>query len=378
MARGNVRPLDKITDDLLHVRDSVERLTYVLCEFITRRPLMRYMGVVHPDSAIKRFAKRVSGEMDAGFIRDLLTKPTTHTGFRFKIICLYEDDYGDIRDVFEYLAAQRGLDGVAYFDKLVRSVAQIAGRSDWFDDPRTMFDGSFLERLRSLKTEGVRFKELSGLTHTVLGHYEWAFAEPMSRRNGFADIAEETYDVAYDLGGGFATQYLASRFKQKLTCLDLFDPRTRAPHEHQLVGRQYASVGLEHDPEATPFVQFDVYKNDYPLDFARYLITSFGFLGSTPGDVASGRQSNSEPFSFSTIYAATSGICRLIAAGKEVTLAVYGRPSSTRFANLCYSLWFKDGACTKVRSVTNDCYLEFWILDELLQREPRFGCVARG
>jgi hypothetical protein len=378
MARGSVRSLDKIADDLLAAGPSVERLTYALCEFITRRPLMRFMGVVHPDTAIRQFAKRVSGDVDAGFIRDLITKPTTHTHFRFKILGLYEDDYGDIRAVFDYLAAQRGLDGVAYFDKLVRSVARIAGRTDWYDDPRTMFDGSFFEQLRTLKAKGVHFKELSGLTHTYLDRYEWAFAEPASRRNGFADIAEEAYDVGYDLGGGFATQYLASRFKHDLICLDLFDPRTRAPHEHQHVRKQYANIGLEHDPDGTPFVPFDVYRNDYPLDFTRYLITSFGFLGSTPGDIAGGRQSNSEPFSFSTIYAAASGICRLIAAGKEVTLAVYGRPSSTRFANLCYSLWFKNGACTKVRSVTNDCYLEFWILDELLQQEPRFGWVTRG
>src|SRR5262249_8221305 len=150
------------------------------------------------------------------------------------------------------------------------------------------------------------------------------------------------------------------------------------PQELDYVREQYASVGLEYDPQATPFVRFDVYKDDYPLDFARYLITSFGFLGSTPGDIANGRQSNSDPMSFSTIYAAASGICRLVAAGKEVALAVYGRPSATRFANFCFSLWFKDGACTKVRSVTNDCYLEYWILDELLQRKPRYGSVTRG
>src|SRR5262249_32237824 len=178
MVLGSVRPLEKIADDLLHAGDSVERLTYMLCEFITRRPLMRYMGVIHPESAIKRFADRVNATIDAGFLRDLMTKPTTHNGFRFKVLCLYEEDYGDIRELLQSLAGQKGHDGIAYFDKLVRSVARIANRPEWFLEPRTMFDGSFFEQLRSLKAQGVPLKEIAGLTHTVLGLTEWAFAEP--------------------------------------------------------------------------------------------------------------------------------------------------------------------------------------------------------
>jgi hypothetical protein len=379
MSRGSIRPLDRIIDDLVQPFDSLERLTFALCEFITRRPLLRFTGFAHKDSAIHRLAQRVAGEIDAGFIRELVSKPVKHTSFRFKVICLYEEDYGDTREVFEFLAAQRGLDGVAYLDKLVRSVARIAGRPEWVSDPKTMFDGSFLAQLKTLQAEGVRFKELSGLTHTALKLYEWAFTEPVCRRNGFAEIAGERYDIGYDLGGGFTTQYLADRYQQPLICLDLFDPKTRAPHERKLVKKQYADVGLEFDAERIPFQEFDVYKHDYPLDHERYLITSFGFLGSTPGDLVGGRQAKTEPFSFSTIYAATTGICRLIEARKRVTLSVYGRPSATRFANLCYSLWFEDRTCTKVRSVTNDCYMEFWILDQLLEdKDDRFGAVTRG
>lgn len=121
---------------------------------------------------------------------------------------------------------------------------------------------------------------------------------------------------------------------------------------------EYDKLGLP--MTECPFQQFDVYTDAYPLDRARYLITSFGFLGSTPGDVSNGR--GSDPFpSFSTLYAAIRGIAVLIDAGKDVTLAVYGRPSATRYSNICWTLRFANRRMVSGKTMTADFYVDKYL-----------------
>jgi len=226
-----------------------------------------------------------------------------------------------------------------------------------------MYDGSFLRAVKAYLADGHLLKEIGGLTWTLLDVYEWTFQEPALTQTGFADIQQSTYDVCYDLGGGFTTQYLAVRLKQPLVCLDLFDPATRGPHEHEFVRRQYEKFGLVFDKQACPFQQFNVYTDHYPEEHGKYLIASFGFLGSTPGDVAGGRGAGSFP-SFATIYAAIHGIARLVDAGKDVTLAVYGRPSATRYSNICWTLRFAGRRLVAGRTMTADFYVDKFVYKE--------------
>ncbi len=364
---GSLRTNAAIVADLARA-GSLDEVAFGLTEFITRRPLVHFRAVAHPDSFVAQLHGESRNKMDAGFIHDLIAKATRPNSFRFRVIALLEDDYGDARATFRFLADQRGLDGVAYFDKLVTSVAALEARIDWFADPRTLFDGSFRAAIDKLLARGVRLKELSGLTNTVIGRiYEWAFQPPAVTLNGFADVIGAPYDVAYDLGGGFTTPYLAARFRQPLVCLDLFDPRTRNLEEHAVVAAEYRSVGLTFDPGGCPFQYFDVYESDYPTDHARYLITSFGFIGSTPGDVTGGRETPDEPSSFATIYAAARGIAKLVVAGKDVTLCVFGRPSSARFANVCYTLHFVAGKLATTRAITANCQVDAWLPKDLKQ-----------
>ncbi|HEY1817069.1 MAG TPA: hypothetical protein VGG74_32200 [Kofleriaceae bacterium] len=366
MRKGSVRPIRRVLAELAQPNE-LDVLVDRIAEFITHRPLWRLRGALHQDSVLLRIKEKFASTSDSGFLNDLAVKPVVPGTLRYHVMLLLQEEYGDSVDVFEFLAGQTGMNGVAYYDKLVNAMARIAERPDWIDDPKTMFDGSFLRAVKDYLAAGYLLKEIGGLTWTILDVYEWAFQEPDLTRSGFGDVQRGRYDVCYDLGGGFTTQYLAIRFGQPLICLDLFDPATRSDHEREPVARQYKKLGLAFDTKACPFQAFDVYTDRYPLDRDKYLITSFGFLGSTPGDVSGGRGDDAFP-SFSTLYAAMRGIGELIVAGKDVTLAVYGRPSATRFSNICWTLHFDRGRLVTGNTMTADFYVDKFMYKEFAGR----------
>lgn len=354
MWEGSVRPLATIAADLARPDHDLESLTTAVCEFVTRRPLWRAKGFVHERSAISQFLRSNAENGRAGFVQDLITRPIRKGSFPHQILELYEADHGDIRATFDLITAQPD-SIVCYFDKFVASVGRIAQRPDWRESPRTMFDGSFQTAVRELLASGHRLDELSGLTNTRLEFYTWAFEGIAAAANGFELVAKSKYDVAYDLGGGFTTPYLAAKFKQPLACLDLFDPRERAPHEHVVVKRQYDKAGIAFDLESVPFVAFDIFADAYPSDFDTYLITSFGFLGSTPSQVTNDPRATAD-YPYKTNLVAIEGICRLIMNAKDVTLCVFARPTRARYANICYTLRFQERRCVLVRSLMQSCY----------------------
>lgn len=354
MWEGSVRPFSAIANDLARPDHDLDSLTAVLCEFVTRRPLWRARGTVHERSAISQFLRR-HAERGTSFVQDMITRPVKKGSFSHQILELFEADHGDIRATFELLARQPE-SFVCYFDKFVASVGRIAKRPEWRETPRTMFDGSFQSAVKDLLASGHKLDELSGLTNTRLDLYAWAFEGAAAAANGFELVANSRYDVAYDLGGGFTTQYLAAKFKQPLACLDLFDPKERAPHEHAVVKRQYEKEGLAFDVESVPFIVFDIFADAYPPDYETYLITSFGFLGSTPSQLTRHASSSTSDYPYKTNLHAIEGICRLITSDKDVTLCVFSRPTRTRYANICYTLRFRQRRCVLVRSLTETCH----------------------
>jgi hypothetical protein len=366
MKKGSVRPIRRVMADLATPAD-LETTIERLAEFITHRPLWRLRGALHQDSVLLRIKNKYAATNDSGFLNDLTVKPVVPGTLRYHVLLLLQDEYGDSVELFEFLASQTGMNGVAYFDKLVNAMARIANRPDWIDDPKTMFDGSFLAAVQAHIAAGNLLKEISGLTWTLLEVYEWAFQEPDLSRSGFGDVQRERYDVCYDLGGGFTTQYCALRFGQPLICLDLFDPSTRSAHEAKPAAKQYEKLGIKFDTAACPFQEFNVYTDRYPQNFSKYLITSFGFLGSTPGDVIGGRDED-EPASFATLHAAIHGISELIVAGKHVTLAVYGRPSATRYSNICWTLVFDQGRLVGGKTMTADFYVDKYLYKDFAGR----------
>lgn len=354
MAEGSLRTNAEIIADLNRAHLSIEALIQLLCEFVTRRPLWRMMGVVSANSAIQRFLDGSAPEARTGFVRDLVIRP--NSAFHMQVIELFEADFGDIREAFRYLADQRHSYGVCYFDKFVASVARIANRIDWLADPRTMFDGSFLQKVKELQLSGTRLEELSGLTNTRLAAYEWAFADSAARANGFADVRTGQFDACIDLGGGFTTKYLATRFAQPLECFDLHDPALRASHERGFVLEQHRAYGLDDPFTGVVFRPFNVLTDEFSARAQSYLITSFGFMGSTPGVIDADGIPAPQAQPFLTNFYSIYRVCQLIDLGKHVTLCVFARPTKVRFANICYTLRFEARRCVSARSLYQNFY----------------------
>lgn len=354
MFSGSLRDNDDILGDLSSRAHSVEQMTYWLCEFVTRRPLLVWSPQINRNSRFIKFKNKYGSSIHAGFLKHILSMALTRDTFCYKILVLFEQDYGNILETFTYMADLRGMNGVAYFPKLVRHLSRMAQRPEWLTRPETMFDGSFLKQLQLFVDSGESVKEISGLTNTILDYYEWAFSNEYKDLCGFGPVKQSQYDICYDLGGGLTTPYLSERFDKNFICLDIIAPNQRPPQEIQKAQKLYNDLHLSFNVESVPFKKFDVHEDRYSRDYQKYLIVSFGFLGSMPGNVTN----DLFPASFQTIYSAVHGISELILAGKDLTLCVYGRPSGEKFMNVCYTFRFKNARFSSVKAITHDCYYD--------------------
>ncbi|MBY0315772.1 MAG: hypothetical protein K2Q26_09650 [Bdellovibrionales bacterium] len=352
MEQGSTRPLKAIVSDLKTKGLTHLDLCHYIAEFITRRPLITQVYRLNRQSKILQFKKEYGPMSDTSILTDLVNTAENENTFAYKLISLFEQEYGDIRDVFIFIIMQRNENRIGYFKKLVESMSLRFDRPEWLDKPKTMFDGSFLAALQQLKAQGIPLQEVGGRTNTLLKLYDWCFDDEFKADTGFGEVIESKYDVCYDLGGGFTTPYLNERFKKNFICLDIYDPRT-FEQDHQYLEKIYRESDMEYKPNEISFEYFDVFKNDYPLHFEKYLIASFGFLSST---IANLTPDAGGPKVFSTTYAAIEGISRLILAGKELTLCSYSRPSYAKFSSRCFTLKFKEERLVMAKSMTQDCH----------------------
>lgn len=352
MEMGSTRPLPAIIADLKRENKSHVELCYYLSEFVTRRPLVTHVTRLNRQSKMFKFKKEYGPQSDTSIFSDLINSAENPGTLGFQLIDLFEQDYGDIREVFIFMVLQRGEHRIGYVSKLIQSMSLRCDRPDWLEDPRTLFDGSFLAALKKLKDEGVPLPEVGGRTNTVLKLYDWCFSDEFKSATGFDEVMESNYDVCYDLGGGFTTPYLSKKFKKNLICLDIFDPR-KFEQDSLYLKKIYKKSEMDYDPNTIPFQYFDVFKDRYPLDAQKYLIVTFGFLSST---IANLSEEAEGPRVFSTTYAAVEGLAELILAGKELTLCSYSRPSYAKFLSRCFMVKFENKVLAKAKCMTQDCH----------------------
>lgn len=352
MEQGSTRQLNEIVSDLKTPDLCQEEICHYLSEFITRRPLITQVYRLNRQSKILQFKKEYAPMADTSILSDLINTAENENTLAFKLISLFEQGYGDIRDVFIFVVLQRNENRIGYFKKLIESMSLRFNRPDWLEKPKTMFDGSFLAALNKLKSEGIPLQEVGGRTNTLLKLYDWCFDEEFKDKTGFGEVRQSTYDICYDLGGGFTTPYVNHRFQKNFICLDIYDPR-KLEEDVPYLKRVYGESELEFEPEKISFEYFDVFKNSYPIEFEKYLIVSFGFLSSTIANLSPDAVG---PRVFGTTYAAVEGISRFILAGKDVTLCSYSRPSYAKFSNRCFTLRFRNKRLIMGKSMTQDCH----------------------
>jgi hypothetical protein len=195
-------------------------------------------------------------------------------------------------------------------------------------------------------------------TNTVIGKYDWI---TRSQKSGMTEPPEA--DVYYDLGGGHATPDISRLLGRPFVCVDLTSPFLPADTDLIIRRSQWPSelgdgvVPMTEAEQAayvaelarTPWQRFDVFTDRFDPSFDRYLITSFGFVTSTPRDYSAAvprsvRGSQLEPLTIS--YYAVLRVIQLVQLGKTVDLFTYQRATSRRPALLTCRLRFANGRLT--------------------------------
>lgn len=352
MKTGHCRPLSFCLEDMTQAT-SEEAMTHFLCLFVTRRPVFKVSARPHPQSHIRSFMKANKTRIKNALFMDLIEKSFSDHAFCTRVLMLLEENYGDSQDVFDFLLSLQGDQQVSHFQKFVRSMGERCGRPDWSVLPRTLFDGSFLRELRRLAEQKFPFYEIGGRTNTSLETYRWCFEPGAIEKTGFESVRRSTYDLCFDLGGGYATPFLASRFQKPLVCLDICDPNQLISLDPESQ-TEYRRHGLELGSEPIPFIYFDVFKSKIPTNADTYLITSFGFLGSTisePSQKSFGEKSFAP---YRATLASARLLSQLIFQGKKIDLCVYARPSKAYYSNICYTLRFRESKLVSAQGFYTD------------------------
>jgi hypothetical protein len=238
-------------------------------------------------------------------------------------------------------------------DELIRLEQRLNDPAAWAPYLRELFARDRIEAwLRDLPNP---LKFYSSFTNTVIGKYDWI---TRARKSGMQQVPEA--DAYYDLGGGHATPYISRLLGRPFVCVDLSNPFLPADTD-LIIRKQDRSSALgdgvvpmtEAEQAAyvaelarTPWQRFDVFTDRFDASHDRYLITSFGFVTSTPRDFdaavpRSVRGSRLEPLTIS--YHAVLRVLELVRLGKTVDLFTYQRATSTRPAMLTCRLRFVGG-----------------------------------
>lgn len=200
-----------------------------------------------------------------------------------------------------------------------------------------------------------------GQTNTVLGAYDEICGDPTT---GFPTLARDA-EIAYDIGGGFATSELERLVGRPMVSADIRSPRP-ADYDGDLIVRHYAPGRLSIADDATRdaflarqdrvgYLPFNVFQDSFPPDARSYLIISTGFLTST---IPAGRGAKSQAIvaaglgPMATTVHGVARVLELVARGKDVDLFTIQRASGRVYKYKTCLLAWRGGRLTRL--VTRD------------------------
>jgi hypothetical protein len=181
-------------------------------------------------------------------------------------------------------------------------------------------------------------KRIAGETTTNCTLYDWLLTETnIDDEEAVMHDVIQAADVAYDLGGGYATPYMSLLFKKPMVCADVTDPTSAVVDPIMIKPPENMNVAGYLDLlQQQPWLEFDVNTSRFPLDYNSYFITSFGFATSTVAPI------DDTQTWFDITYNAIKRIIELAAEGKDVYFILYGRPTVRVHVNKIIAMRFVD------------------------------------
>jgi len=253
------------------------------------------------------------------------------------IIELYEENYPGVKDFVHRVNSLSGYNKVPYLYILLKSLAKVILRNKKVNSKKELkllFDSTELTPQVDSWINANELKKYSGETVTSPNIYSWLTKDFPLDTKSIADA-----DIAYDLGGGFATPALSILFNKPMVCLDVNPPSNNA----NVIINTIKSLTLEEYRDLLAqqaFINFNIFTDEFPLNYNSYFITSFGFATST---VSSSENETIAGSSWiNTTYNCMKRLANLIAANKEVYFILYGRPTNRVHRNKVIAMKFKN------------------------------------
>jgi hypothetical protein len=262
------------------------------------------------------------------------------------IIELYEEDYPGVKDFVHRVNNLSGYNKVPYLHILLKSLAKVILPNKKLNSKealKLLFSSTELTSQIDSWVNANELKKYSGETVTSPSMYSWLNKNfPLDTKS----IADS--DIAYDLGGGFATPALSILFNKAMVCLDVNPPTNNA----NVVINTIKSLTVEEYRDLLAqqaFINFNVFTDEFPLNYTSYFITSFGFATSTVS--SPGNETLAGSSWINTTYNCMKRLSNLIAANKEVYFILYGRPTNRVHRNKVIAMKFKN-----MQLITSEIY----------------------
>lgn len=325
LSLGTLRSNDEMMSEIksLHIHDELSRVqaTRLICELLTKLSYTFYLEMFGPSN----------------WRNDLLSKPYSNglmcrltSPLEMFVFELYEENFGSTRETILFLDQQRDPHIVPYLHVILQNAAsnilKIEGAPQTEDIKKLFTHNKLLLNWCKDKIErGFQLKHFGGQTNTRPGLYVQLFRQIPELKNFLNPDAESNID----LGGGFSTPELSQGFGIKFTSYDLISPRMAL--EWNLKFSPTISETEEKDHFGLlvnqPYIEFDVFTDEFPTDFESYNITSFGFINSTVTSLSLAQEEiERELKKFNSMFYGVYRIVQLIALGKSVNVVFYGRP----------------------------------------------------
>ena len=253
------------------------------------------------------------------------------------VVELYEENYLGVRDFVHRVNGLSGYNKVPYLHILLKSLAKQVTPNQKLNTKnnlKILFDSQDLNTQLDSWIASNEVKKYSGETVTSPGIYSWLTTDFPLDTKSIADA-----EIAYDLGGGFATPAMSILFNKPMVCLDINSPSNNANvvinTVKGLTVQEYRDLLSQQ-----AYINFNVFTDEFPLEYNSYFITSFGFANSTVSTPENETIAGSSWVN--TTYNCMKRLANLIAAGKEVYFLLYGRPTNRVHRNKVIAMKFKN------------------------------------
>jgi hypothetical protein len=314
------------------IPENRQTIIELLCKLVVMPPLVQFKVTIG-DCAWSRYLKKSSK-----------TYSTMHTALKFiqeNKVCqaaflAYEQE-PSVRWFFETVHELGTDNRVPYLHALLRNLTRQAGVKydiSTCDGVVGLLKDEKIINYLNTNIASNNLKAIAGATNTIVGLYD--FILDYSEQNVIPnlDLIKKS-DVGYDLGGGYATPDISRLLNKEFICADLTAPNSA---KLSMISSDKNNKNIPNRTEYHKLLQnqkhmvFDVFKNDFPTDYKKYSVVSFGFLTSTV--TSQSKADNNPNNTYATLIAGVEKIVNLAIEGKDVYSYLLSRASRRLYSNV--------------------------------------------